>query len=1031
MGKTFYEMIGVNKDEWNDIAKYLNSDIVNFLESCFDGGFDGHFIGTDTIEFNRLVRLIKISLKATNFFEHFPCYSEEDILKGFSFLPLDMIDLFTRAYGEDLKHPICRVNLSNIERRKVDNSFSFVSRRIAGLKKKGRSFKNIFEIFPTYSEEEIWDAFYRMSFYRQETLALAYGESLREPRLKLLSQTEKNRVRKVIYNVLAKRLQDKTLGNDIAHRKSLFEFFPYHSKEEVLEVFGELSDSHKELIRKAFGDNLDDSSGFELLSLFEKKNVYDVIRNTLYKKIGNSNVFTGKKPKNVFEHFSDYSEEQVWDAFGRLSIEHQQLLKKAYGENLRDPSGRLTLSDKERRVVGEVLKENFSRRIKNPALSDKPRADIVLMKSFFEYFPAFSKDEVMKAFSFLPLEDQSFVKKMYGENLDNVDSSLDGDGIEKIRTITRKIRTRFSLVSRARNVYEYFPDYSMDEVYKAFLSLKPSNMELLVRAYGEDLSDSSLLSSLDASEKKAVYRIISTSLKARVTKTEYGDKRKVKSVFELLSDYPRGDVYKAFDELSDDDKKLIVSIYGTSLEDMSGFYDSSFEDRRAAYGVILSKMVRIMRHHNDTSPSKKRVSSKKTSSRRKTSSRDDVSIITSSVVKDTLYRDSYKPLSDRKTLWYMKKLKLSYYHSSELDEDTRNLYFNYYCEVTPRFQKKYTEASSSEKEALLEEAIKDSKQFRDEYLRNNHRLILRIINKMDVEVSQEELFQEGFIGMMSALEKYDFRIGARFSTYANYWIWQAVSRFVSKGSIVKTSVHFYEKLRKFNAIYSRLYQELQREPTVSELVLELDTSEKEINELMRYSFYFSEVGSLDVNIYEDEKTSLYEVLSDGYDFTLDSDNLERLKFLKRIIETSNLDTKQIMALYLRYGILDGVCYSTAEVAEKLGISLPTLKVIHSLALKKLKNNVKLSRFFFGDNDTFYEKSDFDLDEVWQYIESRLDEVSFKIFVMVYVQDMDLNDVSEQLDIPFQEVFNMSIEALRTARRCAVDMQGKSKALIWV
>lgn len=1052
MEKTFYELVCIDRDDWISKSKYLNDDIIQFLSSCYDGDFDLEFVGTDVSKFKQLVRLIRISNASKSFFEHFPSYSEEEVLEALTLLDHEIIDLFIRAYGKDLKHPICRANLTNDERVKVNNSFSHVERKLIGRNQSGFSCKNVFALLPSYSEEEIWDAFYRMPFRYQEELISAYGKNLDDASFReKMSKSEKSKVSKVTQSVLVPRLKDKSLGRNFLSFSSLFEFFPHFSENRIYEVFESLSDVDKDIIRKAFGEDLKGSAEFLSLSLVQRKKAYDVIRDTFYQELESGAVFTGRRPKNVFEYFPKYNNEEIWEAFSRLSIQDQDLLKRAYGRALTDPSGRLLLSTEERKIVDQILKGPFRRRLKNANLSSEKLMKKYHVKQFFEYFPLFNKEEISDAFALLTADEQLFLIQIYGPDLNGIPSELDYEDKKVISSIIKKISPMLSSKKKRKNLYDFFPDFSHEEVYEGFLLLKPEYRDLLIKAYGEDLTDSSLFEGLDEFERKTVYRIISTTLRDRVNPLTRLGRRKIKSVFDILSTYSRDEVLMAFEKLNADDQALVKTIYGESLEDLSNFYSFSASDRRKAYAIIYKKMSNILKGGKQrvrkASPKKREKSVSKTAAstprksrkRKATTSRsshvmtDDFIPFTSNVITDTLSKDSYRPISASKERWYMKKLKLSYYYSSDTDDAARKLYLDYYSEVTPRFKKKYDMASSSEREVLLDNAIEDSLMFRNEFLRNNHRLITRIIYVIsnNSDLSYEELFQEGFIGMMRALEKFDFAREVRFSTYANYWISQAINRYIcSKGKLVRTPVYFSERHKKVRAFITRFYQEFYRMPTTQEIASELGIPIENVKKMELYSAELFDPKSLDSKIYDDEVKSFYEVVSDGHDFTFDVVNKDHLKYLKKVIEESDLNSEQILVLYLKYGLVDGVCYSNDEIAQKMGISLLEVRTIYSVVVRKMRGNPRILDVLKGAENNEHFSNGLSLKQLWYEIESLLDETSFKIFYMVYVQEMEIDEVSRKLNMPYNEVFKISVDSLKTVRDYISKMQDKPKILTW-
>jgi len=215
----------------------------------------------------------------------------------------------------------------------------------------------------------------------------------------------------------------------------------------------------------------------------------------------------------------------------------------------------------------------------------------------------------------------------------------------------------------------------------------------------------------------------------------------------------------------------------------------------------------------------------------------------------------------------------------------------------------------------------------------NLRLVVKIALEFLVpEVPLLDLIQEGNMGLIKAAQKYDYRRHVRFSTYAAWWIKQALMRALSnKRRAIRLPHRKEERLRKINRLYTQLSQSLGRKPSLAELAEAANLSLKEVDTLLNAS---NKVVSFDSDL-DEESASLYELYEDN-SYAPDKEFMkkclreETMRFLERLME------KERQILLYRFSFLSGQRYTLKNIGEKLGLSPETVRQMEIRALRKLK-----------------------------------------------------------------------------------------------
>jgi RNA polymerase primary sigma factor len=236
----------------------------------------------------------------------------------------------------------------------------------------------------------------------------------------------------------------------------------------------------------------------------------------------------------------------------------------------------------------------------------------------------------------------------------------------------------------------------------------------------------------------------------------------------------------------------------------------------------------------------------------------------------------------------------------------------------------------------LHHTVKQGNIARDELIGANYRLVISITKKYASRgVAFMDLIQEGNIGLIKAVDKFDYRRGYKFSTYATWWIRQAVTRAIAdQGRTIRVPVHMCERINKLARTNRELSQELGREPQPEELAKAMDTTPDGIQHIRRIAQH---PLSLEMPIGEEQESNLGDFIEDNNNPTLnETTNTEALKELMDDVLNS-LNAREGRVLQLRFGLVDGQPHTLEEVGQKFGVTRERVRQIEASALRKLRH----------------------------------------------------------------------------------------------
>lgn len=252
-------------------------------------------------------------------------------------------------------------------------------------------------------------------------------------------------------------------------------------------------------------------------------------------------------------------------------------------------------------------------------------------------------------------------------------------------------------------------------------------------------------------------------------------------------------------------------------------------------------------------------------------------------------------------------------------------------------QRKLEKNSHTEEEKLkLRRYIRDGNKARDHLIKANTRLVVSIAKKyMGQGVPFSDLIQEGNLGLMKAVEKFDYRRGYKFSTYATWWIRQAITRALAdQGRTIRVPVHMSDRIRKLHQVSRQLEQVWGRKPTPEELAEQMELEPSKVRWMLRVSRH---PVSLERPVGEEEDSELGNFIEDEDAPTPPDAAYHHLLQEKLEDVLSTLTPREARILRLRFGLQNGRSYTLEEVGKKFGLTRERIRQIEGQALRKLRH----------------------------------------------------------------------------------------------
>jgi RNA polymerase primary sigma factor len=236
----------------------------------------------------------------------------------------------------------------------------------------------------------------------------------------------------------------------------------------------------------------------------------------------------------------------------------------------------------------------------------------------------------------------------------------------------------------------------------------------------------------------------------------------------------------------------------------------------------------------------------------------------------------------------------------------------------------------------LERAIEQGEEARQHLIKANTRLVVSIAKRyLGHGVPFLDLIQEGNLGLMKAIEKFDYRRGHRLSTYATWWIRQSITRALAEqGRTIRVPVHMSDRIRKLYRVARELEQEWGRQPSPEEIAEEIELEPEKVQWILRAS---RRPISLERPVGEEDDNELRDFIEDEKVLAPSEAAYQHLlaETMDEVLHT--LSPREARILRLRFGIQDGHSYTLEEVGQKFGLTRERIRQIESEALRKLRH----------------------------------------------------------------------------------------------